>query len=144
MDEVKEALKKGIKNAMERSISKVHNYAATHHRFTTRTGALDRSIQSEVTNGGLHGSVWLDTRIAKYGPFVHQGTRAHIIRPRNKKALRWPGKGGFVFSKVSNHPGIKKDPFLYDALDATSKEVDSIFKEEIDSVCDAIVETFKK
>lgn len=127
---------------MERSVSKLHNYATTHHRFVSRTGTLERAVQSEVTDGGFRCVVSLNEGVAGYGPCVHEGSRAHVIRPRNKRVLRWPGKGGFVFSKISHHPGYKGDPFLYDALDDNSAEIDKIFDEEIENAINQLADTF--
>lgn len=98
-------------------------------------------MESEVTDGGFHGVVFLNERKADYGPCVHEGSRAHVIRPRNKRVLRWPGKGGFVFSKISHHPGYKGDPFLYDALDDNSAEIDKIFDEEIENAVNQLADT---
>lgn len=141
MSDVEGILRRSIKNAMERSVSKLHNYATTHHRFISRTGTLERAVQSEVTDGGFRGVVSLNEGVAGYGPCVHEGSRAHVIRPRNKRALRWPGKGGFVFSKISHHPGYKGDPFLYDALDDNSAEIDKIFDEEIENAVNELADT---
>ena len=141
MSDVEGILRRSIKNAMERSVSKLHNYAATHHRFISRTGTLERAVQSEVTDGGFRGVVSLNEGVAGYGPCVHEGSRAHVIRPRNKRVLRWPGKGGFVFSKISHHPGYKGDPFLYDALDDNSAEIDKIFDEEIENAVNQLADT---
>lgn len=142
MSDVEGILRRSIKNAMERSVSKLHNYATTHHRFVSRTGTLERAVQSEVTDGGFRGMVSLNEGVAGYGPCVHEGSRAHVIRPRNKRVLRWPGKGGFVFSKISHHPGYKGDPFLYDALDDNSAEIDKIFDEEIENAVNELADTF--
>ena len=141
MSDVEGILRRSIKNAMERSVSKLHNYAATHHRFISRTGNLEGAVQSEVTDGGFRGVVSLNEGVAGYGPCVHEGSRAHVIRPRNKRVLRWPGKGGFVFSKISHHPGYKGDPFLYDALDDNSAEIDKIFDEEIENAVNELADT---
>ena len=141
MSDVEGILRRSIKNAMERSVSKLHNYATTHHRFISRTGTLERAVQSEVTDGGFRGVVSLNEGVAGHGPCVHEGSRAHVIRPRNKRVLRWPGKGGFVFSKISHHPGYKGDPFLYDALDDNSAEIDKIFDEEIENAVNQLADT---
>lgn len=141
MSDVEGILRRSIKNAMERSVSKLHNYATTHHRFISRTGNLEGAVQSEVTDGGSRGVVSLNEGVAGYGPCVHEGSGAHVIRPRNKRVLRWPGKGGFVFSKIAHHPGYKGDPFLYDALDDNSAEIDKIFDEEIENAVNELADT---
>jgi hypothetical protein len=43
------------------------------HRFTTRTGFLERSIQQSVDQSGLFGIVKLVLGIAPYGAYVHEG-----------------------------------------------------------------------
>ncbi len=43
---------------------------------------------------------------------MHEGTKPHEITPKNKKALAF---GGRVYKKV-NHPGTKKDQFIYKAV----------------------------
>jgi hypothetical protein len=39
--------------------------------------------------------------------YQNYGTRSHIIRPKNRKALRWQGEGGQRFAKFVRHPGIQ-------------------------------------
>lgn len=51
-----------------------------------------------------------------YAPYVNDGTRPHIIRPRTKQALRFRVGGRTVFAKVVHHPGTRARPFLDDAL----------------------------
>lgn len=85
-----------------------------------KTGNLGRSI-------GL-GSL-TDTRVdtkagAGYAAFVEFGTRAHEIRPRRARVLRWPAKGSarlsgaaraggaVIFARRVHHPGTKAKPFM--------------------------------
>jgi len=85
-----------------------------------RTGNLRRTIHYENL-----GARSVDTvASAPYAADVEFGTRPHIIRPRNKKALRFaPGAGStlsgrpragaaVVFAKVVRHPGTKPYPFM--------------------------------
>ncbi|MER7488715.1 hypothetical protein ABTY20_22980 [Streptomyces sp. NPDC126497] len=48
--------------------------------------------------------------------YVHNGTRRHVIRPRNRQVLRFTVKGRVVFARVVNHPGTKPNPFMTKAL----------------------------
>ncbi len=67
--------------------------------------------------------------VGKGGDYVEEGTRPHIIRPRNGRALRFVGGsgrisqpgpnqrvatlgGGVVFAKVVNHPGSPARPWF--------------------------------
>lgn len=54
-----------------------------------------------------------------YAYFVHEGTGAHEIRPRTKKALKFysGSAGGFVFAKVVHHPGTRANPYLTQPLE---------------------------
>lgn len=91
-------------------------------RVGKRTRRLERSItkRSGVDARGPFVVITADTTYAYYH---HEGTRAHIIRPRYKKALRFPGKGkgGVVFAQVVHHPGTKPNRFLTDSLPAARR-----------------------
>ena len=79
----------------------------------------------------MQGVVFLDIDVAKYGPFVHEGTPAHVINPRFKKVLRFVPRGGngFVFTRRVFHPGTAPDPFLYDALENNIPNIINIFSQ---------------
>lgn len=51
-----------------------------------------------------------------YAPYVNDGTRPHIIRPRTRQALKFTVGGRTVFAKVVHHPGTRPNPFLDRAL----------------------------
>ena len=99
--------------------------ARTHHRFKSghgKKGHLEKAIKYEASPSGLEGRVYIDTGIAPHGASVHDGSKAHIIAPRNKKSLHFViggksyfgGKGG---TKYVKHPGTKPDLFVYQAMD---------------------------
>lgn len=49
---------------------------------------------------------------------VHNGSRAHVIRPRRTGGvLRFVIGGRVVYARRVNHPGYKGDPFLVKALE---------------------------
>jgi len=52
----------------------------------------------------------------KYAIYVHEGTKAHLIVARKKKALRWTEDGLVFFRRVVRHPGTKGRPFMRTAL----------------------------
>ena len=119
--------KKRIRQAIKVSTIEVQDEAQTNHRFISRTGQLERSIDVKFNENS--GIVYIDSQSAPHGPFVHQGTGAHTIFPKNKKALRWAPQGGgaFHFAKVVHHPGTKSDPFLYNALRNKQDDIRNIF-----------------
>jgi hypothetical protein len=86
-----------------------------------KTGHLGRSIGP----GGLFGDHAIVRAATNYAAFVEYGTRAHEIRPRNKRVLRFPANGGSarltgsvrrggaaIFARSVHHPGTRPHPFL--------------------------------
>lgn len=74
-----------------------------------RTGELAESIGYEVNSGVLRVGSNLDRAL-----WMEEGTRPHVIRPKNAKALFWPG-ADHPYALV-NHPGTLPHPFLRPAL----------------------------
>jgi hypothetical protein len=97
----------------------------------TQTGALARSLKlsSDGEGGWIIGH---DQQHAPHAPFVHWGTRAHDIRPKDKKVLRWPsgqgGNTGFVFARFVHHPGYEGDPWLVHAAEDAVRQFDAIVR----------------
>lgn len=125
-------------------------------------GNLRQSVQGRMTS--MLGAVV--TVLASYGLYVHEGTRPHIIRPRNKKALSFEwGRGGFqaaqsggktvfvrpgltanrrvkwhattVFKEV-HHPGTRANPFLQRAADKSATKIREYFDAALRAVADSI------
>jgi hypothetical protein len=76
--------------------------ALTAANTPKRTGRTAASVRASVSGGGssVAGSFGSDYPVLEY---LERGTRPHIIRPRFKKALFWPGARHPV-GKV-RHPG---------------------------------------
>jgi len=53
--------------------------ASTVHRFQSRTGKLVSSIKSDYTDTGVR--AYLDTGVAKYATYVHEGQRSWAPDP---------------------------------------------------------------
>ena len=77
------------------------------------TGRLKRDIKAR--NATASGVTITQTKAVPYAKYVHGGTKAHIIRPKNKKALA-NTKAGLFFGKKVNHPGTKANPYLLNAF----------------------------
>lgn len=92
----------------------------------TKTGALFQSVFNRATRTGR--AIGHDTKRAPHAAFVLFGTRAHEIRPKGKKAIRWAGPGGFIFAKVVKHPGYKGDQYLDAAADKAIAQFSEILK----------------
>lgn len=84
-------------------------------RVGKRTRKLERSIVKRP--GADARSVYVDVVAEQdYALLHHQGTPAHIIRPRNRQVLRFPSAGGVVFARQVRHPGTRPNRFLADSL----------------------------
>lgn len=118
---------KRLRQAIKASAIEVQDEAQTNHRFISRTGQLERSIDVKFNENS--GIVYIDSQSAPHGPFVHEGTAPHDIFPKNKKALRWAPQGGgaFQFAMVVHHKGTKADPFLFNALKNKKDDIRNIF-----------------
>ena len=75
-----------------------------------RTGRLAESLRAEVQRKVLR----VGSLDVNYAADVEMGTAPHVILPRNKKALHWPGADHPV-ARV-NHPGTQPSPYLRPAL----------------------------
>jgi hypothetical protein len=75
-----------------------------------KTGKLRSSMYHEVN--GL--TARIGVRNVPYWSTVEFGSGPHIIRPRTKRALHWPGARHPV--AFVNHPGTPSQPFLRPAL----------------------------
>lgn len=112
--------------------------AYAKHDVARKTGTTGRTIRlARVTEDSAL------VEVGGAGAYLERGTRAHIIRPKNGKALRWPakgtpvtlggrartgavrklGKGAFAFATFVHHPGTKAQPFLIPAAKRAIREV---------------------
>lgn len=90
-----------------------------------KTGELRKSIHvSRIGVGYLIGTNKI------YARAVHEGRPGIIIRPKNAKVLRWPGKskGKAVFAKRVFQPARKGRPFFRQALDIFEDNLDNEVK----------------
>jgi len=98
-----------------------------------KTGALFQSTFNRAVPGGR--SVGHDGNRAPHAEFVIFGTQPHVIKPKNKKALRWVGPGGFVFAGKVNHPGYRGDDYMSkaknDAVGAFNSIIQATLKESL-------------
>lgn len=104
--------------------------ARAQAKVPTDKGALKRSMVITpvvVTGNSVAGGVEYRS---PYAMFVHGGTKAHIIRPRNAKVLAWivPGAKKARFARAVRHPGTKAQPWLQVAAFFTAKSQGFDFK----------------
>lgn len=84
-----------------------------------RSGKLRRSINTRVEQK----RVVVGTDVS-YAAAVHEGTRAHVIRPSSKSVLRFETARGIVFAKEVRHPGTKARPFMTEGLRRAESEIE--------------------
>ena len=110
--------------AINRIITKIENDAKRNAPVNKRSGGgnLRQSIRSMMI-GPARGRVEVG---ADYGIFVHEGTRPHVIRIRQKKVLA-NKREGRIFGKVVQHPGTRANPFLQEAVDKNERFINKEF-----------------
>ena len=122
-DEVEEDVKKVVKNSAF-NIEKNAKSNLTKNK-SVATGHLRRGISTDIRGLGAT----IHTSNIKYAPGVEYGTKAHIIRAKNKKALYWKGAKHPV--KQVNHPGSRAKPFLIPAFNQEKDQFLEKLKEVI-------------
>jgi hypothetical protein len=102
------------------------------------TGNLERDIQLWDDNiSNLEIEVG-NSKLTPYAVWVHDGTKPHEIRPKNKKALKTP----FGPRKKVNHPGTKANPYLQNAVDNYDSK--PALNDLGDKICEDVFENIKK
>ena len=116
--ETEDDVKKVVRNSALK-IEKGAKQNLTNNK-SVKTGHLRRGISSDIN--GLEATIHASN--VKYAIMVEKGTKAHIIKPKNKKMLYWKGASRPV--RQVNHPGSKAKPYLIPAFD---KEKDSFLED---------------
>ena len=118
-EKVKQVVKSSAFNIQKNAISNL-----TKNKSVI-TGHLRRGISTDIK--ALEATI--HTSSIKYAPGVEFGTKSHIIRPKNKKALYWKGAKHPV--KQVNHPGSKAKPYLIPAFNQEKDQFLEKLKEVI-------------
>jgi HK97 gp10 family phage protein len=103
-----------VKRAVERTAMDVQNEA--RRRAPVDTGRLRSSIVSRAEHSGRSVGYVVGSNV-NYAAAVEYGTAPHVIKPKYKRALYWPGAAHPV-AQV-NHPGTKAQPFMRPAIEMT-------------------------
>lgn len=120
-------LKKTIQDALVKVAHRIREKAIDEAPYIT--GALKKSITVDDSKPD-EVIVWAGGGSAPYAPFVHEGTKPHIIRPKKKKALA-NKKAGILFGKKVNHPGNKPNQFLLRGAKKVVPEIDRLIGNDI-------------
>ncbi len=77
----------------------------TNFPWKPRTHTAHRALHSGVERAGKNKITMYLAHGVRYGGILEEGSKPHIIRPKNKKALYWKGASHPV--KAVKHPGTK-------------------------------------
>ncbi|MEU6229982.1 HK97-gp10 family putative phage morphogenesis protein [Streptomyces sp. NPDC047042] len=103
-----------VKRAVDRTRMDVQNEA--RRRAPVDTGRLRSSVVSRAETSGRSIGYVVGSNV-NYAAAVEFGTAPHVIKPKYKQALYWPGAARPV-AQV-NHPGTRAQPFLRPAIEMT-------------------------
>lgn len=78
------------------------------------TGRLRRSLHMRHATESYGQSLWIGSDTVSYAYMHHQGTRPHVIAPKNGTVLRF--RSGRVVHGPVVHPGTRANPFLSSQL----------------------------
>jgi HK97 gp10 family phage protein len=105
---------------------------AAQSNAPVRTGTLRRSIHAvETASSRLAAEVTVGTNVT-YGRMVEEGTRPHVIYPRDKQALFW--KDALHPVRRVQHPGTPAQPFLVPALENNAARVEGEIRDAIEQL----------
>ena len=121
--EAEENVKKVVKN----SAFKIQKEAISNltKNKSVATGHLRRAVSTDIKS--LEATV--HTSNVKYAIMVEKGTKAHLIKPKNKKMLYWKGASHPV--RIVRHPGSRAKPFLEPAFEKEKDQFLEKLKEVI-------------
>lgn len=103
----------------------------TARTVPVRTGFLLQSFGSVISPLT---AIWGPDRAYRtsYSRFVEFGTKPHVIVPKDKKALYWPGAAHPV--RRVNHPGSRANPYMERILDVSTEEIQETFAKALDEI----------
>lgn len=110
------ALRAELNRFADRDSKRVAEQIAAQARRTVRVRSGDtRDSIMVVKSFSWRGPQWRVVVNDPVGQYLELGTRAHKIRARNAKVLRFEIGGRVIYAKEVNHPGTKATHFLANA-----------------------------
>lgn len=98
----------------------LENKAKVNAKWKDRTGHARQSLNGKAFNKGSTYRISLSHGV-EYGEILEEGSKPHIIRPKNKKALYWRGASHPV--KQVNHPGTKGKPIIGPTIESNMDNI---------------------
>lgn len=109
-----------ISNDMERKAKSIAPWK-------DRTAHARQSINSETQLSGDDINMTISHGV-KYGRYLENGTPAHNIYLKSKKAFMWNGLPHPIKKNPINHPGTKPYPAIIPAAEYGKKQLSAIIK----------------
>lgn len=89
--------------------------AAAKRQVGVETGRLQNSINFTHLRDGRSQYLWIGSKEA-HALMHHEGTRPHVILPREAPILRFSSGSRIVYTRHVNHPGTRPNRYLSDQL----------------------------
>lgn len=99
--------------------SNLENKAKQNADWKDRTSHARQALHSGVEGGNNSYSIYLSHGV-EYGEILEEGSKPHVITPKNGKALYWKGAAHPI--KKVNHPGTKGFKTIENTLEG-SREI---------------------
>lgn len=74
--QLESVLLRNVRISLKQGTTLIQRTARFTHRYAAKSHDLEKSVKAEVDNQSLVATIFLDTGVAKYGPFVHEGQRS--------------------------------------------------------------------
>jgi HK97 gp10 family phage protein len=152
LDKLEAAIKKApvkviseIEVAVKKSVVAIQSEAMKQAPVNKQSGG--GNLRQKITSKMLSKLSGVIESMAKYSLYVEEGTRPHIIRPRNAKSLSWTSSGTVTgprggsktvnnrfFARVVHHPGTQANPYMKRAVNNTKAKVDQYFRNAMERV----------
>lgn len=110
-----ERVLEGVRDAVQTSALSAESNAKRLAPVSNKRGGgnLRSGIGHKIDADGLGAEI---RSTAAYSAYVEYNTRAHIIRPKKAKVLKFEKGGQTIFAKEVRHPGTTEQPFMRPAL----------------------------
>lgn len=128
MKAARSALSAHVVTALGRASTLAASYAKITTLYRSRTGTLRSSIQHAVKSPITAQT----TANARHARWIEEGTKAHVIRPKRRRVLRFEQNGVTRFARRVYHPGTKPRPFMQRARDRVEPFFDRLCREAVD------------
>ena len=122
-----------LKDAMHKSVFAVQS--DVRRETPVDTGRLRQSVGAKVTGIGAGLTGIVGTNVL-YAQMVEEGTKAHEIRPKTARVLRFMVGTTVVFAKRVRHPGSKGRWMFKKAFEGNTGNIKGFFTRAIEKVAE--------